>query len=190
MRVAIVEDDASLCMGMARALEARGARTFLAATVRAALELFDAQTFDLVVLDIGLPDGRGVEVARAALHLRPMPAVIAVSGAASADEAFELATLGVRGYLTKPLSLDKFEAEVARLMGETPSIAAHAASNVGQRGLHQVQLELRQSMLRQALAKSEGNKTRAAEMLQLTRQAIQSMLRDMHPEDVRNRKGS
>jgi two-component system response regulator RegA len=182
MKVLVVEDDEAMALAMARALRARGAEVLVVGDLHGGLAALQGR-YDLIIVDVCLPDGSGVELARTAASASPSPTVIAVSGKASATDAFELARIGVRGYLSKPISLDTFDREVTRLMGHFPLIATQAAGNVGHRGLHDVQLELRKSMLRQALALSDGNKTAAARMLGLTRQAVQAMLRDINLDD-------
>jgi DNA-binding NarL/FixJ family response regulator len=67
---------------------------------------------DLVVMDVRLPDGSSVEVAEASRALDPSPTVIAISGAATAAEAFELAKAGVQVFLPKPFSQGEFERRV------------------------------------------------------------------------------
>jgi transcriptional regulator with GAF, ATPase, and Fis domain len=55
-------------------------------------------------------------------------------------------------------------------------IAAAAAALVGSLGVDEVQHQIRQSMLAEALRQSQGNLTRAARLLGVTRQAVQQML--------------
>ncbi|MBE3560328.1 MAG: response regulator [Ktedonobacteraceae bacterium] len=64
--ILLVEDDAVLCSVIERNLQARGHRVCVAADVQQALEQLRAQTFDLVFLDINLPDETGWDVLRTA----------------------------------------------------------------------------------------------------------------------------
>ena len=75
---------------------------------------------DLLLLDMQLPDIDGLEVLRrvkadaATRHLR----VVALSASAMPDEVARASQLGADEYWTKPLAVDRFLADVARLMGE------------------------------------------------------------------------
>ena len=103
-KVLIVEDDRDLAESIARSVRSLDPAASIAGTVAAALGLL-SEAPDLIICDVRLPDGSGLAVAEAALVQHPIPAIIAISGAATAEEAFSLAQRGVRGYLKKPLAL-------------------------------------------------------------------------------------
>jgi DNA-binding NarL/FixJ family response regulator len=102
-RALVVDDDDALRRSLVRFL--RGMRTEVseARTLEEALRLL-ARGPDLVMTDVRLPDGSGCAVAEMASRLNPQPLVVAMSGLASASEAFALAQWGVRVYLTKPFA--------------------------------------------------------------------------------------
>ncbi|HKU41910.1 MAG TPA: response regulator transcription factor, partial [Polyangiales bacterium] len=102
-RALVVDDDDALRRSIVRFL--RGMRTEVAEarTLEEALRLL-ARGPDLVMTDVRLPDGSGCAVAEMASRLTPQPLVVAMSGLASASEAFALAQWGVRVYLTKPFA--------------------------------------------------------------------------------------
>jgi len=180
MKALVVEDDVELGRALVRALEEWGAATTLAETVEAATRL--VANVELVVLDIGLPDGSGVTVAEKAAALRPAPLIIAFSGNATAEEAFRLGQLGVRGYLTKPLSLGDFTATVAALLEGAPNLAPFLVATVGREPFQKVLAGVRRTMAEQALARTGGNRTGAARLLGVTRQAVQNIIRDLDIE--------
>ena len=94
-RALVVDDDDALRRSLVRFL--RGMRTEVseARTLDEALRLL-ARGPDLVMTDVRLPDGSGCAVAEMASRLSPQPLVVAMSGLASASEAFALAQWGVR----------------------------------------------------------------------------------------------
>jgi DNA-binding NarL/FixJ family response regulator len=102
-RALVVDDDDALRRSLVRFL--RGLRTEVseARTLDEALRLL-ARGPDLVMTDVRLPDGSGCAVAEMASRLTPQPLVVAMSGLASASEAFALAQWGVRVYLAKPFA--------------------------------------------------------------------------------------
>lgn len=102
-RALVVDDDHHvrdlLCRMLRRwGIAARGAR-----------DVFDARSEllsvpELLLVDVYLPDGSGVTVAREAAALSPRPVVVGISGNASPDKTFELGCAGVRAFLVKPFS--------------------------------------------------------------------------------------
>ena len=176
LRVLLVEDDVSLRSAIARALRSTGRvieETASCAEALAALE----HGPDLVLLDVRLPDGSGVQVARAASELRRSPLIVVLSGEASAQEAFALAQLGAIQFLSKPFSLDELLAAIELVQTARVELAPLVRACVGTTDLHDVQRDVRRAMVEQALALSKGNRTVAAKLLRVTRQAIQKIIR-------------
>ena len=173
----VVEDHASLLRSLARSLDPFAGRVLQATTVTEGLRLLQDEGPLLVITDIRLPDGSGVEIARAAAARVPAPTVLAISGQATPDEAFRLAQLGVRGYLTKPLRLEDLSAAVHRALTEPPELDPLLRAAVGKADLHQLEDHVRRTLLDEALARAEGNKSHAAALLSVSRQLLQHMLK-------------
>jgi two-component system response regulator RegA len=177
-RVLLVEDEDGMRLALRRLLEGRAEHIEEARTVAEALEALSAprfERFDLVVLDVRLGDESGVDVAAAIVDRVPAPAVVAVSGDASPQEAFDLGRLGVRAYIPKgelPSRLD----ELVALVREAPPVEGIAKAQVGARSVRDVQDVVRDVMLDQALAESGGNQSEAARLLGVSRQAVQQMV--------------
>ena len=178
MDVLIIEDDAVLRRSFARALRPKSERVREAGGVNEAMQCLDQGIPDIVILDVNLPDGDGVALARTIAALRPMPMTLAVSGQASAAQAFQLKELGVSHYLAKPFSLDEFMSAVDKLLAYTPDVVPHLLPLAGKQGLREVHTQVRRNLLEQALSRSKGNKTKAAELLGVTRQAVQQMMHE------------
>lgn len=174
----VVEDHSALRRTLERALQPFAARVLVAATVTDGLRLLADERPQLVVTDVRLPDGNGIEVARAASLMKPLPVVVAMSGEATPDEAFRLAQYGVRGYLTKPLQLADFSATVKNALSEPPELSTALRASVGKVDLLEFEDSVRKTLLDEALAQSGGNKARAASLLSVSRQLLQHMLRD------------
>lgn len=183
MRVLVVEDDDLLRRSIGKAVISWGAEVIEAATVEDGVAAF-AKRPDLLVVDVRLRGGSGLDVVRAAAAARPIPLMIAMSGQASPEEAFQLAQLGVRGYLPKPLSLDDLRATVTAIAEQPISLSPHVAAQVGQEAFQDVQANLRRAMVEQALALSKGSRTGAARLLGVTRQAVQQMIRDLSLDET------
>jgi DNA-binding NarL/FixJ family response regulator len=102
-RVLIVDDDAPLRRALSRFFRNASLEVTEAKGVSEALSLMDGEP-DLVITDVRLPDGGGRRVVEMASLRRPAPVIVAMSGLASAREAFALAQCGARVYLTKPFA--------------------------------------------------------------------------------------
>lgn len=175
-RVLLVDDDVPLLRALRRAFAAWDADITECTCIADAMDALDA-SIDLVIVDVRLPDGTGLSVAEAASQLSPTPLIIALSGSASATEAFRLAQAGALAYLQKPISLRDLQDAVQHVQTSPPSFRPLVAARVGASNLKQIQDDVRRTALRQALGLAEGNRTNAARLLNVTRQAVQHMMR-------------
>lgn len=129
-QVVIVEDSEPL-RGLHVALLRRwGCRVFEAGDGRSGLALIRERRPDLVLLDIMMPGLSGHEVLQA-LRNDPDPAlretpVIMTTALASRDMVAAIGALGVSGYLVKPITRDRFDREVGRVLGERAATDAPA----------------------------------------------------------------
>jgi two-component system response regulator RegA len=176
-RVLIVEDHKPLREALARSLAPIAAEVLQADGVRSA-EVGLEQHPDVVLVDVWLPDGNGRTVIERAVRLRPSPAVIAMSGHASPEEAFELARAGARRYLAKPIALEDLMRSIDEALADRPDLAPVVAAHVGQTPLSTVVDQVRDVMIDEALARHGGSRTGAARVLGVTRQAVQQAARE------------
>ena len=177
-RVLIVEDHKPLRQAIARAARGWGAEVLEAGTVQEAQELLE-RVPDVVIVDVALPDGQAQPIVEAAVRMRPAPAVIAMSGQASAEEAFQLARSGARRYLRKPISLEELTRSVEEALADRPNLDAFVAAHVCNTPLRQVPGDVRRVMIEQALAKARNSRSGAARLLDMTRQAVQQIVREL-----------
>jgi len=175
-RVLVVEDDATLRSAVCRALRASGRVIEEASNCAEAFEALK-RGYDLLLLDVRLPDGSGVRVAEAAAATSPSPFIVVVSGEASPEEAFRLAQLGAILFLSKPFSLDELRAAIELVHVARVKLEPIVRAYVGKANLRDVQEDVRRAMVEQALALANGNRTVAARLLRVTRQALQKIIR-------------
>ena len=178
-RVLVIEDDVSLRTAVSRVVERLGDVTLSAATTAAEAKALLAKPPppDLIITDIRLPDDSALPVLEFCQHLSPTPIVIAISGKASAHEAFKLAKVGVSAYLPKPFSIAELLSAIEKARREVPNLEPVISAAVGQVPMLEVQKEVRRVMMKEALARTEGSRSGAARLLKVTRQAVQQMLR-------------
>lgn len=126
MRILIVEDEPAIAEAVAWALRAEGFEARHCLTGGEALRLARADSFDLAVLDVGLPDIGGFALCRELRALRPLPVIFLTAQAGEADRllGFEL---GADDYVAKPFSPRELVARVkVALRRSTGATAAEA----------------------------------------------------------------
>jgi DNA-binding NarL/FixJ family response regulator len=122
-RAVVVEDNDVLCRALVRFIGSWDAEVSAGASVQAALPLLVAP-LDLVVCDVRLPDGSARAVFEHAVLIEPRPLLFAISGRATASEGFELARIGVHGFLAKPFKLAEFECAIECALEEREARAS------------------------------------------------------------------
>ncbi|MBA2743183.1 MAG: response regulator [Chthoniobacterales bacterium] len=105
-RILLVEDHATTAALMARLLRKRGHEVELAHTKADAIRIGLAQEFDMVISDLGLPDGNGYEVMEA-LRSKSQLFGIALSGYGMEADVNRSAVAGFQLHLTKPVDAQK-----------------------------------------------------------------------------------
>jgi two-component system KDP operon response regulator KdpE len=107
----IVEDDPYIRRFVHNALEAEGWNVFEAETVKQGVVEAGTRKPDLVIVDLGLPDGDGVEVIREIRSWNNIPIIVLSARTAEADKVHAL-DMGADDYLTKPFGLQELLARV------------------------------------------------------------------------------
>ena len=113
-RVLLVEDHADTAKVMARVLRAWGYHVFAANDVGTALRIAAAERFDLLISDIGLPDGTGLELMRELLARRPIKG-IALTGYGLDSDIQATRSAGFDAHLTKPIKFGDVEDVIRQL---------------------------------------------------------------------------
>jgi DNA-binding NtrC family response regulator len=113
--VLVVDDEAVVRNGINKALHNRGMTTKLAANGREALVLLGSHPFDLVILDIRMPDIDGVEVLKKIRSKYPETDVIMITGYPTIDTAVHCIKLGALDFLVKPFRLDDLDAALNKI---------------------------------------------------------------------------
>ncbi len=125
-RILLVEDDAALAHGIALALSA-GEREIVTAESAAAARLRRAErAFQLIILDVNLPDGSGLDLLREwRAQGDAVPVILLTANDLEMDEVIGLEA-GANDYITKPFSLAVLRARVAVQLrpAQTPALQA------------------------------------------------------------------
>lgn len=110
-KIIVVEDDKALCTGICIALKSEGLSFLPCGTAREARPLFQKDTCDLVILDINLPDGNGMELLKEIRKSLSVPVILLTANDMETDIVAGLES-GADDYVTKPFSLAVLRARV------------------------------------------------------------------------------
>jgi DNA-binding response OmpR family regulator len=115
LKILVVDDDADLLALVGFALTQAGYAVVKAADVRTALQIFAAESPDLAVLDINLPDGTGFGICAAIREQSRIP-VMMLTARGEEEDLVKALELGADDYLTKPFSPRTLLARVKALL--------------------------------------------------------------------------
>jgi CheY-like chemotaxis protein len=110
-----VDDHEDTNKAMKRLLERMGYEVSTADSMQGALAAAQQERFDLLISDIGLPDGSGLELMRELMRTRPMKG-IALSGFGMEEDIAKSRAAGFEQHLTKPVNLTRLESALKELI--------------------------------------------------------------------------
>ena len=115
LRILVVDDHADTRRVLANLLRARGHEIFTAVNVATGLEVLSRESIDVLLSDIGLPDGTGYGLMERAKVLQPLTG-IAISGFGTAEDVSRAIEAGFAHHLVKPVNFNQVEVALARVM--------------------------------------------------------------------------
>ncbi len=127
-RILLLEDDPAIASTVVFALQREGYTTTHCTLVRDARTQWTAQPPDAMILDIGLPDGNGLDFCREIRLVSPIPLLILSARGEELDRVLGL-ELGADDYLAKPFSLRELVARVRALLRRSDSTVQAAAAS-------------------------------------------------------------
>lgn len=113
--ILIVDDEAKICHIISSLLSTKYSVS-TTYTASSAFELISNNKFDLVITDLKLPDGFGIDILRYAKEKDSHVEVIIITGYASLDSATEAINLGASSYLFKPVSMPTLTMQVEKAL--------------------------------------------------------------------------
>jgi len=129
MRILIAEDDSILADGLLRSLRHSGYAVDLVTNGTDADSALALQSFDLMILDLGLPQLSGIEVLRRLRARNSTLPVMILTAADSIEQRVKGLDLGADDYMAKPFALSELEARVRALTrrgaGGGPTVVKH-----------------------------------------------------------------
>jgi two-component system response regulator HydG len=126
IKALVIDDDRAILDACQQVLSRLGYEVALAATGGEGLSLAAQEFFDLVLLDLVMPDQNGVEVLKRLKAIQPQTQVIIITGHGSIAAAVETVKLGAFDFLPKPFTPDELRQVVKRAL-ERPASDQEAA---------------------------------------------------------------
>jgi len=115
-KILLVEDHLDTVNAMARLLHLTGFEVKTATTFASALKLCDDGQYDLLISDVGLPDGSGYDLMRTVLDRRCAMRGIAVSGYGAEADVKQSREAGFSEHLVKPVEFEALRKAILRLI--------------------------------------------------------------------------
>ena len=114
--ILIIDDEADVLASLDELMRIEGYQTATASTAADGLSKLGKEPFDLVLLDISLPDSNGIDVLRTIKQDSPDLPVIMITAYDSSQVAFQASREGAESYITKPWDNDKLLLEIRNLL--------------------------------------------------------------------------
>lgn len=128
-RLLVLEDERNVALTLVERLEREGFEVALARTCEEGRLEIAGRRFDLALLDVGLPDGSGFEVAAELRRVQPQAAIIFLTAFGSPDDRVKGLELGAEDYVVKPFHFKELLLRVqnglkrARYVSAEPEVA-------------------------------------------------------------------
>src|ERR1700690_4492345 len=116
MRILVVEDEKRIQDFLSRGLESAGYAVDVAGDGNTGLDLIHATEYDLIILDLGLPDIDGLAVLEKIRNRKTSPPVLILSARDAVDDRVKGLELAADDYLTKPFAFVELLARVRALL--------------------------------------------------------------------------
>jgi PAS domain S-box-containing protein len=124
VRLLLVEDHVDTARALVRLMESRGYKIASVPNVETGLQAVAREPFDLILCDLGLPDGTGIDFIQTVRKSHQTPA-IALTGFGMQQDVDRAEQAGFDAHLTKPVNLQKLEATIWKLLEKNYSRLDH-----------------------------------------------------------------
>jgi two-component system response regulator HydG len=126
--ILVVDDSEETVELIRRNLESAGYSIYTASNVQTAIRNLESRTFDLVITDLKMPDGSGLEIVRHASENYKNLGILVITGFPSIQGAVESIRIGAEEYLVKPFTDRELFDSVDRVLSRQPKKKAKQLS--------------------------------------------------------------
>src|SRR3984893_17153655 len=128
MRVLLIEDDSATAQSIELMLQSEGFNVYKTDLGEEGVDLGKIYDYDIILLDLNLPDMSGYEVLRSLRSAKVPTPILILSGLASIEDKIKGLGLGADDYLPKPFHKDEL---IARIHAIVRRSKGHAQSHIG-----------------------------------------------------------
>lgn len=191
-RVLVVDDEESLRFSLSRGLKKAGYAVETAADAPEAIECLGRVPFDVVLTDIVMPGGSGLDVLAAVHEMDRDSVVVLMTAHGTVENAIDALRKGAFDYLTKPFSNKELmvtierglerravERENRKLRFLVNKQAEESQAGGDEHGIQAARREWEKGFLSDLLRRTRGNVTQAAELAQISRPNLHKKLRSL-----------
>lgn len=197
--VLLVEDDPLIAKTLAMSLRYQGFEIVVASNIEEATRLFGSRSFDLLMLDIGLPDGNGIDLCRAFRERDAQVPILMVTALTDEETAVRSIDGGADDHVRKPYGLHELTARMKRLIQRhgraAREISSHGAIAIDHHrhaasvGGQDLRLGKREFEILSLLVKARGDAVRREQILDALQcdRAIYDRTIDSHLSHLRRK---
>ena len=126
----LIEDHEDTARVLEKVLQQMGHAVETCSTVATACQKLRDGKFDVLLSDIGLPDGSGIDFIKAAREICQTPAV-ALTGYGMAEDIERCLQAGFEEHLTKPIDIDRLQKALSKILAKRAGFAIEVSPTVG-----------------------------------------------------------
>ena len=121
--ILVIDDDRIILDSLCEFLSLEGFQTNGAESIKSALAELGKQSYSLVITDVNLPDGDGLELLETIIQEHPQTVAIVITGYGTIESAVKAIKQGAYDYLTKPIADDELRLTVERAIKQQSLIS-------------------------------------------------------------------
>jgi two-component system, NtrC family, sensor kinase len=122
-KILIIDDHRSALETLSDVLQEEGYHIVCAETGVAGLDCFKKESFQVVLLDLKLPDRNGLDVLKEIIESNPEQRVVVITGYATVETAIVALNLGAHAYTTKPFNMETVKATIKQAIQQHELVA-------------------------------------------------------------------
>lgn len=134
--ILLVEDDLSLIYGLEFSIQKSGFSIDIARTVKEAIQMYEEKNYDLLLLDVSLPDGNGFQICEKVREVSNIPIIFLTASDEEVNVVMGL-DMGGDDYITKPFKLNELISRIKALLRRY-----NVASNVNELSSNNITIKL------------------------------------------------